>query len=98
MFSRVWIAKWGMQRERRSQFVDPEMTRLRNSLDIRGRIKNKKRSQIIQYLRKKGGLAIEGSWDEIKSTKRSQVPTRFDKESPKKKYFEYVMYKIQIRI
>ena len=88
MFSRVWIAKWGMQRERRSQFVDPEMTRLRNSLDIRGRIKNKKRSQIIQYLRKKGGLAKERTWNETKSKKRSQVPSRFDRESPKKKYLE----------
>jgi hypothetical protein len=49
--ARIWQKRMdggmGMQRERRSQFVDAEMTRLRNSLDIRVRIENKKRSQIF---------------------------------------------------
>jgi len=43
--ARVWQRMdggMGMQRERRSQFVDPEMMRLRNSLDSRVRIENKK--------------------------------------------------------
>jgi hypothetical protein len=71
--ARVWQRMdggMGMQRERRSQFVDPEMMRLRNSLDSRVRIENKKRSQLFN------------------SKKRSQVPSGFDKESPKKNYFE----------
>jgi len=61
----------GMQRERRLQFVDAEITRLRNSLTKSDRI-------YLMFKKERG----------TKSKKRSQVPSRFDRESPKQNYFE----------